>query len=312
MKRERMYILEKVASLYYLENMSQQEIAGKLGLTRTNVSRMLTQARQNNLVEIKINFSSSSSEEYELGKELEEKFGVQEAIVVENLSTEKETKEKVASAAAEYFDQRIAGNDYVGITAGTTLEIMAENLHARKKNLSIVTLIGSVGFEYAGYLSHEIARKINENIGGKSHILTVPAVMSSKGIKEQITSESGIKNIMELFGKIKTAFFGIASSNTDHPFYRMIDQTDMKKIRKTAAGNIGTIFYDIRGNLLFEEITAKSVGVNHSQMMGIPFRVGVACGDEKKDAVMGALNSKLVNVLITDRRTVEGILNKNQ
>jgi len=309
MKKERMYILEKVASMYYLENISQQEIANKLGLTRTNVSRMLTQARQNNLVEIKINYSSSSQQEYSLGKSLEETFSLQEAIVVENLSTETETKEKVASSAAEYFDMRIGNKDFVGITAGTTLELMAEKLKTKKKELSVITMIGSVGFEYAGYLSHEIARKINENIGGKSHILTVPAVVSSEEVMEQMTCEKGIKNIIGLFRKVKTAFFGIGSTQSEHPVYKMISDDEMKKIREQAVGNIGTLFYDKEGNILFEEITERSIGIKKDDMFKIPYRVGVACGSSKTDAIFGAINSKLINVLITDRDSAEKILN---
>lgn len=49
-------ILVKVAYMYYDENMTQQEIADKLGVSRPSVSRMLQKARQNGIVEIKIRY----------------------------------------------------------------------------------------------------------------------------------------------------------------------------------------------------------------------------------------------------------------
>lgn len=52
-------ILVKVAYMYYDENMTQQEIADKLGVSRPSVSRMLQKARQNGIVEIKIRYEGS-------------------------------------------------------------------------------------------------------------------------------------------------------------------------------------------------------------------------------------------------------------
>lgn len=44
-----------IAYLYYYSDMSQSEIADRLFLSRSTVSRLIKKARQNGVVELKIN-----------------------------------------------------------------------------------------------------------------------------------------------------------------------------------------------------------------------------------------------------------------
>src|SRR5690554_5239485 len=71
-------ILVKVAYMYYDGNMTQQEIADKLGVSRPSVSRLLQKARQSGVVEIKISYEGSFAK---LEDALEKKFNLREAII---------------------------------------------------------------------------------------------------------------------------------------------------------------------------------------------------------------------------------------
>ena len=54
MDDKRFELLAKVASLYYEEGLNQDEIAADLGYSRSYVSRMLTEARREGIVEIHV------------------------------------------------------------------------------------------------------------------------------------------------------------------------------------------------------------------------------------------------------------------
>ena len=54
MKKEKKKLLAKIAYLYYVENKNQTEISNILGIYRTTISRMLTQARKEGIVKIEI------------------------------------------------------------------------------------------------------------------------------------------------------------------------------------------------------------------------------------------------------------------
>ena len=47
-------LLVKAARLYYEEDMSQDQVAAAIGVSRSNISRMLTDARAQGIVQIRI------------------------------------------------------------------------------------------------------------------------------------------------------------------------------------------------------------------------------------------------------------------
>ena len=49
------YDLVKVAKLYYEQDLTQQEIAGRMKLSRPQISKMLTKARRLGIVHISVN-----------------------------------------------------------------------------------------------------------------------------------------------------------------------------------------------------------------------------------------------------------------
>jgi DNA-binding transcriptional regulator LsrR (DeoR family) len=51
--------------MYYLEEMNQAQIAEAIGLTRSMVSRMLTEARESGIVEIRVQRQLQSDPELE-------------------------------------------------------------------------------------------------------------------------------------------------------------------------------------------------------------------------------------------------------
>ena len=60
MNQDRNKLLSKIAYLYYIENLNQSQIAAKLGIYRTSISRMLTEARNAGIVKIEIeNFDTN-------------------------------------------------------------------------------------------------------------------------------------------------------------------------------------------------------------------------------------------------------------
>lgn len=311
MKRERRYLLERVANLYFKEDMKQEIIAKKLGISRPNISRLLNEAKKKGIVEIKINYESSDdSYKRELAECVEKKFDLHEAILVQNLPTEEETKNSVSDIASSFFDDRVTRNSIVGVTAGTTLEMMAKKIREKKKDVSIVTLIGSVNYQHTTFLSHEIARLISSNIDGKSFLLTVPALLSSKEMVQNFISQPGIEDTLNLFKKIKWGFLGVGAINPEHPFLHMFEKSDLEKIKSEAVGNIGTIFYNSMGEIVCKDITEKTFGIKTDQLMSIPYRVGIASGKKKIKAISGAVKSRLLNILIIDIESAKNLLNQ--
>src|SRR5690242_13378005 len=71
--------LVAAARLYFLQGRSQAEVAEQLGTSRSNVSRMLTEAQKLGIVEIRVNDPTGRA--YELETEVREAFGLRDVRV---------------------------------------------------------------------------------------------------------------------------------------------------------------------------------------------------------------------------------------
>src|SRR5690625_842089 len=80
-KAENIRLISKVSSLYYNYDLTQQEIADRLRLSRPKVSRLLKQAREFNIVQVTVKAPEGAY--LELESELEQKFNLKEVIVTE-------------------------------------------------------------------------------------------------------------------------------------------------------------------------------------------------------------------------------------
>ena len=72
----------KIANMYYKENMSQQEIAEALDMSRTTVSRILKNCLDEGIVSIHI--KNTSTYQYELELQVKKKYGLKHVCVVSN------------------------------------------------------------------------------------------------------------------------------------------------------------------------------------------------------------------------------------
>src|SRR5579859_7863568 len=80
------YLLTEVASLYYEENYTQEQIAKVIGVSRSGVSRLLTRSRELGLVDIQVHHALRVSAP--LRDELMQRFGLHDAQVLLSSSTD--------------------------------------------------------------------------------------------------------------------------------------------------------------------------------------------------------------------------------
>ena len=75
-----------------------------------------------------------------------------------------------------------------------------------------------------------------------------------------------------------------------------------------AVGDISLRFFDEKGSIVRHPINESVIGLNAASIRKIPRVIAIAGGPEKKQAVRGALNSGLIDVLITDYETGMNLL----
>src|SRR3954470_23172704 len=131
-------LLVKVAQLYHLQGLNQDQIGRQLGVSRSKVSRMLKEGRERGLVEISIHYPSRFA--LDLERRLESELGLREAVVV-NASgvVGNQILSAVAGAAADYLVRVLQPGDVLGVSGGETTALTAQVMPASPiENVSVV------------------------------------------------------------------------------------------------------------------------------------------------------------------------------
>jgi len=306
-------LLLKVSKLYYEQSLTQSQISKKLSLSRPKVSRLLKQAEDVGIIKHQI--IPMGGVHTDLETALEEKFSLVEAVVVEVSETGSQiaASREVGAAAADYFSRVVSDPSLIGISWGTTLRAMVDNLHNQDCNGSeVVQLIGGLGSPESEAHATYILRKIVSQLGCKLSILNVPGIVDTTSVKQAVLSDSHVKEVFRLFPKIDIAFVGIGAPTPDSVVMRdgnILTEDELSSVlEKGAVGDICLRFFDAAGDPVTADFESRIIGISLDELKKIPRVVGVTGGPHKQESLLGALRGDLVNVIVTDNLTAKKVL----
>ena len=305
-------LLTKVSSMYYDQNYNQQQIADRLHLSRPKVSRLLKQARATGIVQIKVAVPSTGH--IELENEIEQKFNLQEAVIVDYESSPGFVlKKQLGIAAADYLHRTVSESDIIGVTWGTTLQGMIDSLiPLSTEGVQIIQSLGGVGPPEAKAHSTDISRRLSQLLNSKLTLLPAPGIVGSSDAKKILLSDRQVKTALDLFSEINTLYVGLGAIETNpvlEPSSNEISGSLYNEITNSGAvGDIALRFFDIDGNPINSKLEELTIGITIEEIKAVDTVVGIAGGPEKIKVIKGALSGNLINVLITDQLTAETLL----
>jgi DNA-binding transcriptional regulator LsrR (DeoR family) len=299
--------------LYYEQNLTQGEIADRLRLSRPKVSRLLQQALDEGIVQITVH--SPSSVHADLEEQLEQKYGLQEAVVVEvlNPSSQEMVAREVGVAAANYFQRTIQDGDIIGIAWGSTLNAMVGALQPMDvRDVHVVQMIGGLGMPEAEVHATSLCRRLTQLLNSRLTLLHAPGVVDNQLVTQAILSDSHMQEVLGLFERINVAYVGVGSPTPDSVVMRdgtIIRQKDLNTLLANGAvGDIVLRYFDAQGRPVHSDLDERVIGISLEQLKRIPRVVGVTGGPQKHEVIYGALRGRLINILITDEHSARYLL----
>ncbi|HHV62718.1 MAG TPA: sugar-binding transcriptional regulator [Firmicutes bacterium] len=299
------------AELYYRQNKTQQEIAGQLKLSRIKVQRLLQKAREAGLVKIEIVSPFPACDA--LATRLCKEFGLKEAIIVP-IQSDSQTviREVLGSVAAEYVGKKIADGQVIGLGWGRTIyEVVRFWNPQLKARVQVVPLFGGFGQTEPWYQANEMARRVAEALGGESHPLYAPIIVDDVKIRDALLSDRTIGHVYRLWDKVDLAIVGIGSSldTVTGQLNDYVSQNERQEVEaKGVIGDIALYFFDSAGRIVNVSLNDRLVGIRFDQLKRISLVVGVAGGEEKVKTIAGALRTGLLDVIVSDRKTIEVVM----
>ena len=310
-------LIYKVCSLYYEDDMRQQEVSDYLGISRATVSRMLQKGKESGIVRVEvINPVQFSYNKLEKAR----KYGLKEVIVVESsaLDTKTESVSRMYERAALYLSQFFKDGDWIGVTMGHTLHNIVKTNRAfeKDKKLMFVPIVGGIGqstIDKVDVQSNRIAQEFSRKFGGTYTQFLSPAVFSEQKAMEYFLKEKSISYIFDDFQKLDTLIMGIGiPQRVESTLVRAgyITGENLEKFaRDGMAGDIALHFFDEDGATeKFRAFNDRVAGMPLEMMKKVRNRIGIAGGENRAEAIRGAIKGGFINMLITNIDAAEKLL----
>lgn len=305
-------LVYRIAQAYYEDGLTQQEIAGRFGISRIKVSRMLARALQEKIVRISL---VSPGDLYpELEKHLEEKYGLKEAVVVDADRDRQELlEEALGRAAAGYLLSTLQGNEVVGLTWGRALLSMVNAIHTvQMPGLQVVQLLGGLGEPEAGFHGADLTRRLAQFFSTRPRLIHAPGIVASGETCSELMQDIQVSSTLELASRADIALVGIGLFAPGSPLLRsgtILSEADQELLSSLGVvGDISLRFFDREGNFVSSEIDRRIIGLTSEQLKKIPVIIGIGGGKEKYPAIRAAVSGRLLQVLVTDRHTAENLV----
>ena len=248
---------------------------------------------------------------YEKEDALKNAFGLKDAVVIPSPEDENDVKKELGRSAATYLQEKVRDSQVIGVGIGTTLRSMAgflKKMHC--KNLHIVSLMGSWSKKTTGG-PFEVASTLAEAFNADCYYISAPAIVDSPEALSILTSESTINLSLSIARKADLAIIGLGSASSESSlikagYLRMKDVEDARG--KGGVGDILGHYYDTQGRVVHCDFMDRLMGISLEDLAHIKNVIGVAGGEKKQEAVLGALRGGYLNTLITTEKSAEAFL----
>ena len=310
---ERPDLLAYIAALYFEDGLTQEEIARRTGYSRSAVSRLLTEARQRGIVEIRVNFPVNRARPLE--HRIQEEFSLRECLVITAGSLDyPKMLRLLGRAGAAYLEEHLPDHGILGVSWGTAVYEIASALRVRySPRIQVVQMIGALGGGDPLIDGPELARALAQTLGATYSTLNAPFIVEDAGARSALMADHNIMQAIEQAQRADFAIVGIGSVEPElSSFVRAgyLSADEVLAIQgKGAVGDICGSHFDITGAILDIDINRRIIGIELPRLCRSGCTVlGVAGGERKGSAILGALRGGFIDVLVTDAAAAQSLL----
>lgn len=299
----------RIAWMYYVEGLTQNEIAERLGIGRVTVVRNINEAIKQR--EVKIWIEGDVAECFELEAELKRAFGFKEAVVVPEPVLPENITKSIGVAAGMYVSDSLSDAMTVGVGWGATLYESLQTLAPRElENVQVISLLGGI-VQARRFNPAEFAWQFARIVGADCYLLQAPAVVDSPATREALIERCGLRDVLRRAERLDMALLSVgtmAASSTAFRFNLISDEERVQLMKLGAVGDLLFNFYDREGRLVDHPVNSRVMSLPIPQVRDVPLRVIASGGNEKVECLLGAIRLIDCNVLITNEATARELL----
>jgi DNA-binding transcriptional regulator LsrR (DeoR family) len=300
----------RAAWLYYIEQLTQSQIADKLGVSRSTVIRLLQRARQTGLVTISIGVSG---ETFEIERDLESLYGLRSVRIVPQAEDSDTQRRWLGQVAAGTLQEMAQNNSILAVSWGRTLRAMADALQGETsvQGMKTVALIGGLHNADRGTNPYEVAEIVGQYFAAPARALYAPVYVRNAETAAGLASDTGLNEALDMARRASLVVFSVGSLSEQATMLRLgyVNPTEKTFLEsKGAVADIACRWVDANGDQVQLPPTIHPIGITLSDLRLIPQRLMIAGGESKAAAILASLRGGYATHLITDEGVAQVLL----
>ena len=306
-------LLLRCCYLFYHENMTMQEIAKQLHISRFKVSRYIKEAVEKGIVQV--HFHDSNIEHEKLALQLERTFPIKAAVVVPTpyRSDISAVRLAVGQAGASLL-AGIKPDTSLSITWGRTIAHLVDNLPTDQLRAQrVVDLAGGFGQVTDEISARAVTLQLARKLNAECFQLPAPTIVENIATAHALRNEPIIRNTLEIAAESDIAIMGVGPTDVDSLLYRSgyVSARDFAYLKESkAVGSIFGRFYDLNGRECDTEFRERAIALTFDDLRKIPERIALTMGQHRIQAILGLLYGELITTLVTDSDTATAVLER--
>ena len=293
--------------LYYIAGNTQDEIAGKLGVSRQTAQRLVSLAVSERLIKVRLDHPIAKC--LDLSRRLKDKYPLQLCEVVPADPDSPSTSLGVAEATAAELERRLSSQHpiVVAMGSGRTLRAAVEQLPPMEcPQHKIVSLVGNIAPDGSASF-YDVIVRIADAVRAPHYPMPLPVIAATTHEKQVFLMQKSVASVIDLARQADVTFVGVGEIGDAAPLVQdgFVSAAEMGALsRAGAVGEIVGWAYDVNGQLI-EGLTNDRVASVPLDQPASRLVIGVAMGAQKAPAIRAALIGGLINGLITNEATAE-------
>ncbi|MDK6234335.1 sugar-binding transcriptional regulator [Aerococcus sanguinicola] len=305
-------MIAKIAYLYYEKNKTQEEIGNSFKIHRSTVSRLLDQARKEDLISFQLKLPEADS--IRLEDFVREYYQLERLEIVDNQVGESidEIRERVAERAAFVIRQVIQDEMQVGLSWGASLKASIDKIHPKQsKSTSFYPIAGAPSSLNSSYHVNTLVYRMAQIFHGETMYINHQVVQETSFLANKIYRQKEMQELQAKWKHLDLLIMGIGGelNFSESPWRDLLTASDRYELEaKEVVGELCCRFFDNEGRPANTELDQRIIGMALHELLQVPHKLAIAFGKHKVRAILVAMKQKYINTLVTDRQTIEAVL----
>ncbi len=311
MNRNKLMQMLRITGKYYIQHMSQKDIADEENVSVPTVSRMINRAMESGYVNISIDYSFLTDSE--LAEEIRDKYGLRQAIIAPAVISDPQAiLLDTCRMAAAHLNEVLESDMIIGTAWGNTMKCLASCIEpAQRGGIKVVQLNGRVPDIVAAQGADDMVKAMVAAYGAEGYTIPAPAVVDDARTAALLREDSGIRSVLELAEQCSAAIFSVGildrdsimskAGFLDHGLYESL-------LERGAVGDIASGYFDREGRPVDQDLKERRLSLPLEDFKKIPNKICVAAGTEKAVILNGAIRGGYVDDLVADEELGRALL----